>query len=91
MQEKITVEQALEMTANLLMNIEVPISMLEKIAVPINTAVNNLKECIAAIRQENERQNAEQNQEKEDVEIVGFYPEGEMPKGVGKIVHEGEE
>lgn len=53
MEQKITIDNALEMTANILKGISVPVSMTDQIAVPIMNAVRNLEQCVTAIRNAN--------------------------------------
>lgn len=45
----VTVEQVLDATVRNLQQINVPISQIDSIGLPIYQAVNNLKECIRAI------------------------------------------
>ena len=72
MENRITVENALEFTAENLKKISVPVAMTEQIAVPIANAIRNLDECIRAIR---EAKVQEEPQEDEAPEIEVLEPE----------------
>lgn len=72
MENRITVENALEFTAENLKKISVPVAMTEQIAVPIANAIRNLEECIRAIR---EAKPQEEPQEDEAPEIEVLEPE----------------
>lgn len=50
MEEQITVDRALEITIDILNKINVPIFMIEQIGVPIRHAVNNIAQCVEALR-----------------------------------------
>ena len=52
MEEKMTVEKALEVTANLLREIKVPVGLMQDIGFPINAAIGNIEVCIDAIKQQ---------------------------------------
>lgn len=50
MEEKITVEQVLEITARQLGEITIPVSLVENIGVPINRAIVNINACLEAMK-----------------------------------------
>lgn len=54
-QEVIPVEQVLDITIQILQRIQVPISVMESVGLPIYRAVNNLKECSRVLAAERER------------------------------------
>lgn len=49
-ENKVTIDMALEVTADILRSIPVPVSLMQTIAVPISNAVKNLEECVTAMR-----------------------------------------
>lgn len=65
MENKITIEKALEITADILRNISVPVGLTQQISVPVSNALRNLEECIAAIRAD-----AEKPKEDPEFEVV---------------------
>lgn len=55
-QEKVmTVEEVINITIGILQPIQVPISVMESVGLPIYRAVNNLKECSRVLAAERER------------------------------------
>jgi len=50
MEDKLTIEQVLGMTIQLLGDIRIPGSMIEDIGIPISRAMGNLTECIKALQ-----------------------------------------
>ena len=50
-ENRMTIEQVLDVTVKLLNSIQVPVSLMESIGKPISQAVSNLGLCIAAIKQ----------------------------------------
>lgn len=48
-EQKFTIKEALQITAGLLGQIELPISMYDKIGAPIRNAISNIEKCINAI------------------------------------------
>ena len=58
-EKKITIYEAITMTANMLSKIEVPAELVEKIGIPIARSINNLRICADTIAK------AQQDEEKE--------------------------
>ena len=54
-QESMSVEKVLEATARILNDIQVPVSMVETIGIPLCAAAGNLKACLDAIRSAEEK------------------------------------
>jgi len=78
MENPITVEQAIEMTAELLEKISIPMKHINDIGMPVAEAINNLRQCLTAI--ENARQadeNAAQDGGGDAIELVPEPVEGE--------------
>lgn len=50
-----TVEEVINITIGILQPIQVPISVMESVGLPIYRAVNNLKECSRVLAEERER------------------------------------
>ena len=77
MEQKLTVEQVLEMTVNMLGRITVPVAMIESIGTPVAQAINNINGCLEAFkRQEQEAQETEQNGEQpDDGNVIELVPE----------------
>ena len=48
--EKKTVEEVLELTAGMLSRIMIPAGLMKEIGAPVSCAIENLQECIKAIR-----------------------------------------
>ena len=46
MEEKLTVNQVLEMTAAMLEDIEVPMKYLQSIGMPLANSINNIRSCL---------------------------------------------
>lgn len=51
MEERMTVEQVIEVTVKLLEGIRLPISMIDEVGAPIRAAVNNLNACLKAMQE----------------------------------------
>lgn len=47
--ETMTVDQVLEITMNMLKEIQIPASLVEQIGIPVCRAINNIQECLTAI------------------------------------------
>ena len=47
---KMTCDQVIEITVNILNNIEVPVRLFDKIGTPIKSAIWNLEKCIGVMR-----------------------------------------
>lgn len=62
--KNITLKQALQITINGLMQINVPVRYTEQITDPINEAINNLQQCIIAI--DNNEQKSEEVKPEEE-------------------------
>jgi len=81
MENQITVEQALEITINMLKDINVPVSMLEQIGFPISRAIGNLAQCVEAIRRDQAKAQDPVEQEKPEFVDAGFEENKEnLPK-----------
>ena len=65
MEETMTVKQVLEITVKILNEIEIPVSMMEKVGAPVMGAIGNLKQCIEAV-EEAEQKAREQQGKQED-------------------------
>lgn len=50
-----TLKEVLQITADMLGNIQVPAVLTEQVAVPISGARNNLLECLAAIERDEQK------------------------------------
>lgn len=66
MEEKITVEQALEMTMKQLGAISIPVGLIEQIGIPINKAIHNIGACLEAMQKN--AQEAKQEEPEETTE-----------------------
>lgn len=51
MEEKLTVAQVLEITVNILSGIQIPVTLTQSVGGPVMTAVNNLQQCLNAMKQ----------------------------------------
>jgi len=60
--EKLTIEEVLKITIKGMKEIEIPVTMVEKIGIPVSRAIHNLEECVIAI----ERDSKEKAEENED-------------------------
>ena len=56
MENKITIEQVLEMTVNVLSGISVPANMAKQIGVPIQNSIENLNACLEALDKAKEQE-----------------------------------
>ena len=64
MENRMTIEQVLEATRNLLGAINVPAALIEQVGIPIKNAIGNLNLCIGAIRENTgEKEEAENGTE----------------------------
>lgn len=70
MEERLSIEQVLEITVNLLSGISIPASLVESVGVPISRGIGNLKACLTAIERE-----------KQEKEIIVEEPEEEETAG----------
>lgn len=59
MEEKMTVEQLLGVTVNLLNGINIPAGLIEQIGIPVSRAINYLQLCIDAMRKKPEEADEE--------------------------------
>ena len=66
--KNITLKQALQITINGLLQINVPVRYTEQITDPINEAIDNLRQCIIAI-DVNEQKAEETEETKPDEEV----------------------
>lgn len=51
MEEKLTVAQVLEITVNILSRIQIPVTLTQSVGGPVMAAVNNLQQCLNAMKQ----------------------------------------
>lgn len=58
-----TLEQVIEVTAQLLGGINVPAALTEQIGVPVSQAIGNLNACLEAIREAKKKEDAEDGAE----------------------------
>ena len=49
--QNVTLKEAMQITIGLLENIRVPVSMIRDVGAPIETAVGNLRRCLAAMQE----------------------------------------
>lgn len=54
MEQKLTIEQVLDITIRMLGDIRIPGSMIEEIGIPISRAIGNLNECVKALNDASE-------------------------------------
>ena len=60
-----SVKDVLGMTVNRLMNIQVPVGMIENIGLPIADAINALHTCIQALQDDSTKQDGTEKSEEE--------------------------
>lgn len=75
-QEKVTIREALEITAGILERITIPISMMDDVGMPVRSAIGNLRECIRAIDADEARKQNGPQIEVEEAGTVDELPEG---------------
>lgn len=51
MNERLTVAQVLEITVNILSGIQIPVTLTQSVGGPVMAAVNNLQQCLNAMKQ----------------------------------------
>ena len=71
MENKLSLEQALEMTRNSLAELNIPVTLVNQIGIPVSRAISNLDACIDAIRQ---------RVAQEPTMTIEPMPEGEAPE-----------
>lgn len=57
--EKLTIEEVLKITINGLKEIEIPVTMVEKIGIPVARAMQNLEQCVIAIERDSKTEESE--------------------------------
>lgn len=71
--QRMTIDQVLEMTVQMLEGVMIPVGLLEKVGQPMHTAIGNIRVCAEAYRKEQE-QRAKEAQESEagkpDLKVV---------------------
>ena len=71
-EQKLTVEQVLSITTNILRSINVPVELVESIGIPVSNAIKNISLCINAleeakiVREDKEDGNAETEERTDD-------------------------
>lgn len=75
MENQITVNKALEITINILNGINVPISLMEQIGLPISRAVHNIEQCVEALNRADAEQQKTEEEPEIDVEVVPMTQE----------------
>lgn len=69
MQQEITIEQLLRITAEQLSGIPVPVKQFDAIGVPIRQAIDNIGACLNAFERSRQQTNQEQASETAEPEI----------------------
>ena len=68
MEERMTIDQVLAVTIDILESIDVPMKKLDEIGVPIKKAVGNLRLCIQAVQESRAQQ--QQEEAKPELSVV---------------------
>ena len=67
MNETVTIKYVIEQTIDLLKQVQVPMTLFDQIALPVNAAIGNLRACIDAINR-SEREQAQTKEERKGEE-----------------------
>ena len=68
MNETLTIEQALTLTIGIMKDINVPAAYVEQIGIPLAKCINNLDQCVIAIKKSNDESGANEDGRETDSE-----------------------